>query len=277
MTGWIKMRTGLWTHPKVAVIAMRLEISRSTVIGCLHGAWSIADEHSEDGTIECLTPDMIDAQVEQRGFAEQMASVGWLEIRESGVQFPRYEEHNGATAKRRASEQKRKRTERAAANCPQPVRTPSASMRTQCGPEERRGEEKRKEQEETPSESFYSEPSPNGSELNNAPGVMEFPTVGTGEKTWNLTQAKFDEYAKAFPGLDVMAECRKARQWCNDNPEKRKTAKGMTRFLNAWLSRAQNERGGRNGNGKPLRQATDPTRVHSRYGNNGQTQAAGPT
>lgn len=144
MAGWIKMRTGLWTHPKVALIAMRLGIPRAAVIGCLHGAWSIADEHSEDGTIAYLTTDMIDAQVEQPGFAQQMAAVGWLEITDTGVQFPRYEEHNGATAKRRASEQKRKRVERAAVHDPPPVRNPSASMRTKCGPEERRGEEKKK-------------------------------------------------------------------------------------------------------------------------------------
>ncbi len=272
MAGWIKMRTGLWTHPKVALIAMRLGIPKAAVIGCLHGAWSIADEHSEDGSIECLSTDMIDAQIEQRGFAEQMASVGWLEITETGVQFPRYEEHNGSTAKRRASEQKRKRTGRAAASCPQAVRNPSASMRTQCGPEEKRGEEKR---EETPTESFCSEPSPNGSELDAGQVVLEFRTVGTGAKTWHLTQTKVDEYAEAFPGLDIVAECRKARQWCNDNPEKRKTPKGMPRFLNTWLSKAQDERGGRNGNGKPLRQAIDPTRVHSRYGANGQAQTAG--
>ena len=30
------------------------------------------------------------------------------------------------------------------------------------------------------------------------------------------------------------------RSWSNSNPEKRKTRKGVKRFVNSWLSKAQN-------------------------------------
>jgi hypothetical protein len=73
--------------------------------------------------------------------------------------------------------------------------------------------------------------------------------VGNGQ-TWTLAGSKLDEWSSAYPHLDVEAELRKARQWLIDNPPKRKTLRGMPRFLNGWLSRAQDSgRGVRRGNG----------------------------
>jgi len=43
-----------------------------------------------------------------------------------------------------------------------------------------------------------------------------------------------------FPGLDVDYQLSKARFWLENNPSKRKTAKGIPRFLSSWLDRAQN-------------------------------------
>lgn len=55
--------------------------------------------------------------------------------------------------------------------------------------------------------------------------------------TWALTPEKFAEYQVSFPGVDIEAELRAARQWILDNPTKRKTPAGMPRFLSGWLSR----------------------------------------
>lgn len=73
-----------------------------------------------------------------------------------------------------------------------------------------------------------------------SPVVLLFPVVGGTSKQWPLTQAKIDEYRDSFPGVDVVAACRHARQWCIDNVRNRKTADGMGRFLTAWLSKEQN-------------------------------------
>ena len=67
--------------------------------------------------------------------------------------------------------------------------------------------------------------------------VMEFPTTGSA-KTWHLTATKVAEGQATFDTLDVVAECRKARQWIIDNPGRRKTARGMLKFLGGWLGRA---------------------------------------
>lgn len=48
--------------------------------------------------------------------------------------------------------------------------------------------------------------------------------------------------AENYPGVDVLAECRAARGWCQSNPTRRKTARGMPKFLDSWMRRQQ-ERG----------------------------------
>ena len=86
-----------------------------------------------------------------------------------------------------------------------------------------------------------SEPGQSGSKPATAddPIVLTFPTVGSGPKEWHLRQSKLAEYVKSYPGIDVLAECRQALQWTRDNPTRRKTARGMTGFLNRWLNRSQ--------------------------------------
>lgn len=101
----------------------------------------------------------------------------------------------------------------------------------------------------TPSESCPEPPKPASS----GPPVLTFPTVGTGAREWPLTAAKLAEWAAAFPGVDVLAECRKARQWCVDNPARRKTPRGMAAFLGRWLGKAQEKSGGARGTDGPGR------------------------
>lgn len=68
------------------------------------------------------------------------------------------------------------------------------------------------------------------------------------EKVFPFTETDVGEWQGSFPGIDVMQQLRQCRQWNIDNPTKRKTAKGMRRFINSWLSRAQDASGG-TGNG----------------------------
>ena len=77
---------------------------------------------------------------------------------------------------------------------------------------------------------------------------MTFPIIGKDAKGWGLTVDKLGEYVETYPGVDCPAEARKARQWLTDSPTRRKTARGMTKFLNGWMERAQNRS---TGNGKP--------------------------
>lgn len=61
---------------------------------------------------------------------------------------------------------------------------------------------------------------------------------------WKPTKTLFAEYVRLYPNVDVKQQFNEMRGWCLSNPEKRKTKRGITRFVNSWLSREQ-DRGGR--------------------------------
>jgi hypothetical protein len=110
---WIKMRTDLRDHPKVVRMASALKADRLRVIGGLWSVWATFDTHSLDGTLEGYTLATLDEGMGWRGFAAALAAVRWLEESEDGLTLPEFDEHNGASAKRRAQETKRKQNDRA--------------------------------------------------------------------------------------------------------------------------------------------------------------------
>lgn len=114
---WIKMSVGLRTHPKVVRMASALKADRLRVIGGLWAVWCIFDAHSTDGLLDGYSLQIIDEELAWKGFASAMAGVEWLvEHENGGLEVPRYEEHNGASAKRRAMESDRKAASRAASD-----------------------------------------------------------------------------------------------------------------------------------------------------------------
>jgi hypothetical protein len=74
---------------------------------------------------------------------------------------------------------------------------------------------------------------------------LTFPTDGK-IKEWFLTKERVAEFKTLFPGLNVEIELRKDLRWIMDNPERRKTARGMPAHLMRWLAKAQNQGGQRN-------------------------------
>lgn len=70
------------------------------------------------------------------------------------------------------------------------------------------------------------------------PAVLTFPTVGMNGASWALTQTQISEWQSAFPGIDILAEARKALAWAHANPGRRKTTRGMPAFLVKWFTRA---------------------------------------
>jgi hypothetical protein len=109
---WIKMRTNLRTSPKVVRIASALKADRLRVIGGLHSVWCLFDAHSADGQLAGYTVETLDEDIGWPGFASAMIVVGWLESSDDGLSTPRFDEHNGQSAKRRCQESERKRESR---------------------------------------------------------------------------------------------------------------------------------------------------------------------
>lgn len=64
----------------------------------------------------------------------------------------------------------------------------------------------------------------------------------TGEN-WEPEEADVLSWQQAYKGIDIFSELDAMACWCEANPSKRKTKKGIKRFVNAWLQRA-NQKGG---------------------------------
>lgn len=113
----------------------------------------------------------------------------------------------------------------------------SLSSASNTASTEGEGERNRKEKEKkNGKELFCSEASPSEPKE----PVLIFPCSGP-VKTWHLTEQKLAEWQDTYPEMDVLASIRKSRQWCIDNPAKKKTANGMTQFIGRWLGAAQNK------------------------------------
>lgn len=104
---WIKMRSNLWDDPRVSGLCDMTGAIEATVIGGLYWLWATADQHSESGVLPGLTTRAIDRKTGVAGLGEALVSIGWLQVEPLGVVLIRFDEHNGATAKKRAVTAKR--------------------------------------------------------------------------------------------------------------------------------------------------------------------------
>ena len=250
---WLKWCRGLPDKVEVVKIASTLGRSKYEV-ACLlmDRVWAWLDDNvaepDENGhafvrLVAGQTRAHVDGLCGIEGFAEAMIGVGWLLATEQGSIFPNWGDHNGKSAKARALDQKRKRKYR--------QREKKAARFCPVG----RGTEIVLETEtDIPIEASASIGS-GELQKSSPPAVLVFPIVG-GDKEWALTDGKLAQYKVSFPDLDVLRHLREARQWCIDNPGKRKTARGMGKFCFGWLERAQNRGlggGGSHANAVPLR------------------------
>lgn len=118
-------------------------------------------------------------------------------------------------------------------------RTPADTSGHHPRGEERRGEEKRGDEKRvvTCAETC--------GDAGSAPDsvVMVFPCDGSPNE-WKLMQSRVSKLQSLYPSLDVLMECRKALQYVEDKPSRKKTTKGMAAYLTGWMNRSQNWGGG---------------------------------
>ena len=82
-------------------------------------------------------------------------------------------------------------------------------------------------------------------ELNSGPEeppVITLP-LNTGEEHY-IFQRDIDTFAGLYPAVDILQAMRGMKGWLMTNPTKRKTKRGIGRFINSWLAREQ-DKGGR--------------------------------
>lgn len=92
---------------------------------------------------------------------------------------------------------------------------------------------------------------PSAEALDAGPPVVSIPLVGG--QAHGVTAERVAYFSENFPAVDVMAELRKMAVWCDANPTRRKTSKGVAAFIANWLSKSQD----RGGVGQATPQASD--------------------
>ena len=100
---WIKVDCLLIHKPKVVKIARELNLKRETILGYLIKFWALADGITEDGRLDGYGPDDVDDLVGLPGFGRALEAVDWLRFNTRGAVLPRFDLHNGESAKKRAN------------------------------------------------------------------------------------------------------------------------------------------------------------------------------
>lgn len=83
-----------------------------------------------------------------------------------------------------------------------------------------------------------------GAESNSNTESKESPiiTLTLNDKSeYGVDRKQVQEWQELYPAVDIIQELRKMKGWLNANPTKRKTRRGITRFINGWLSREQDK------------------------------------
>lgn len=88
---------------------------------------------------------------------------------------------------------------------------------------------------------------------NAAPDRQLFISITLNDKSeYPVYKDQVDSWSQLYPVVDVPQELRKMKGWCDANPSKRKTKRGVQSFINGWLSREQDKGG--NSSGRKINQ-----------------------
>lgn len=74
-------------------------------------------------------------------------------------------------------------------------------------------------------------------EAGSTPPVIELPLNDGSE--YGITEEQCREWAELYPSVNVQQQLRNMRGWLLSNKERRKTRRGINRFITNWLSREQ--------------------------------------
>ena len=112
---WIKMRQALQSDPKVLAIGKFLDNEpsfsrwltldqyddavicdvalRYLVTGALHNVWCNANEHCNGDFLEGAGLTWVDSVTGIENFGAAMQSVGWVEVLDEGIRFPKFKRY----------------------------------------------------------------------------------------------------------------------------------------------------------------------------------------
>ena len=77
------------------------------------------------------------------------------------------------------------------------------------------------------------------SELETSPRSAVYSLQLIDGSIYPVSQAEVEKYRELYPAVDADQEFRKMIGWLDSHPKNRKTRRGIAKFVNGWLSRAQ--------------------------------------
>jgi hypothetical protein len=247
---WLKVESKFPSHPKVCDAGDRLGAYGS---GRVLALWLFASAYAVDQLTDGFIPRAVIAQCphvrQPLVVAQAMVAAGLWHRANGGWDvhdFSRYNPSGSAVKASRDHERDKKRRQRASCPPSVPHSVPAMSRGDKSFvpplvPGDSGGDSRARASESE----IEIDPSTEVQEISSTPlrvaepAVLTFPTVGDVHVTsWALIPSQIAEWEVAYPNVDVLAEARKALVWVQANPVKRKTARGMPKFLVAWLTRS---------------------------------------
>jgi len=201
----MKVELELPDKPEVHYMAGALGIDADAVVGKLIRVWGWFDKHTEDGNATGVTFSLLDRISGVTGFAEQMELCGWLTQSGHVLTIPKFDHHNGKTAKNRALTAKRVAKSKGKSNA-----EGNAPIVTEALPRE----EKRRV-------------------TTSATTAIAF----DGSSIKGITDEKIKLWHEAYPAVNLQTEVAKASAWLAANPKNRKS--NIERFLTNWFCKSQ--------------------------------------
>lgn len=81
-------------------------------------------------------------------------------------------------------------------------------------------------------------------------------TMLTNQQPFPIYKTDVELWTDTYPAVNIIPELKKINAWLDANPTKRKTERGMKKFINNWLSRAQDN---------PRQSAPQAKQTHATY------------
>lgn len=102
--GWIKVETCTPGKAEIIRLARLLSMKHDEALGVVVRFWVWADSNTVDGVVDGVASTDVDAVLSCPGLCRGLEAVGWLIIdtEKERITIPKFERHNGESAKKRA-------------------------------------------------------------------------------------------------------------------------------------------------------------------------------
>jgi hypothetical protein len=244
---WLKMECETPEKPEVMVLTATLGWTDTDLtVGKLFKLWCWFDKHTVDGNAVGVTSALLDAKIGVTGFCQAVASVGWLEVYEGGIRLPKFDRHNGTTAKSRSQTAKRVATFKAnAKGNVQGNATGNAHTVTDALPREEKRREEKKEQDQEQLPPTSSAPAP--LDLGSSDGVTQAkPAKRNGSRLpddWRPTPELIAAARAERPDIDLRMETAKFRDHWHAKTGRDATKLDWDATYRNWIRNARSPNG----------------------------------